>query len=133
MTAFLIDSMESKSVINALLRFRRIEKICKDQGTNLIEVNKLVISSNGLLQLEDVKDAPVDGQYRKNVERSVQILNKIVRMMRRTLESEVFPLLEKKEAMFLVESAYFQVNSIPYGMDNEDLFVCPNDKFDTYV
>ena len=48
-------------MINALLRvqlrFRRMEKVCKDQGTK--EVNRVVAGRNGLLQLEEVKDAPV--------------------------------------------------------------------------
>ena len=78
--------------------------------------------SNGLLQLEEVKDLPVDGQYRNYVERSVQILKKIVTMMSLTLNSEKLLLLEKEEAMLLVESPCFQVNSIPYGKDSEDLY-----------
>ena len=90
--AVLMDSMESKSVINALLRvqlrFGRIEKVCKDQGINLIEVNKMVAGNNGLLQLEEVEDTPVDQQYRNYIERSVQILKKIVRMMSRIFKSE---------------------------------------------
>ena len=55
----LMESMETKSVVNALLRFQlrvgRIEKICMDQGTNMIELKRLVDSSNGLLQLKEVK------------------------------------------------------------------------------
>ena len=29
--------------------------------------------------------------------------------------------------MLLVEFACFEVNSIPYGKDSQDLYVCPND------
>ena len=70
--AILMDSMKSKSVIITLLRvqlrFGRIEKVCKDQGTNLTEVDRLVAGSNGL---DEVKDAPVEGHYRNYIERSV--------------------------------------------------------------
>ena len=68
MMAILMDSVKSKSVIITLLRvqlrFGRIEKVCKDQGANLIEAKRLVAGSNGLWHLEEVKEAPVDGHYR---------------------------------------------------------------------
>ena len=61
--AILVDTMESKTIINALLRFGKL-----NQGTNLIEINQLVDDSNGLLKLQEVTDALVDGQFRNYVE-----------------------------------------------------------------
>ena len=29
--------------------------------------------------------------------------------------------------MLLIETAFFQVNTVPYGTDNEDLYLSPND------
>ena len=48
-------------------------------------------------------------------------------MMCRTLRNQKIPLLEKEEATLLIETACFQVNSIPYGADNEDIYLSPND------
>ena len=105
--AILMDTMESVSVINALvriqLRIRKIEKISRDQGTDLIEINRLVDESNGLLQLQEVTDASVDGQFRNYVEESVQILKKIIRIISQTLKNEKLPVLEKEEATLLLE------------------------------
>ena len=47
--------------------------------------------------------------------------------MCRALKHQKFPLLEKKEATLPIETAFFQVTSIPYGPVYEDLFLSPND------
>ena len=69
--AILVDTMESKSIINALLRvqlmFGKIEKVSKNKGTNLMGINLLVDGCNGLLQLQEVTDDLVDSQYQNNV------------------------------------------------------------------
>ena len=57
---------------------------------------------------------------------SVQVLEKVIWMMCRTLRNQKIPLLEKEEATLLIETACFQVNSIPYVADNEDLYLSPN-------
>ena len=66
------------------LRFEKIEKVSKDNGKNLIEISRLVDGSNSVLKLQEVTDAPVDDQCRNYVERSVQILKKINRIMCQT-------------------------------------------------
>ena len=68
----LMESMETKSVVNSLLRLQlrvgRIEKICMDQRTNMIELKRLVDSLNGLLQLKEVKFQPVYLEIWKTIE-----------------------------------------------------------------
>ena len=58
----MMESMENKYLINGLLRlqlrFGKISKISKDQGANLLELNRLAEESNGLLKLEEDTDAP---------------------------------------------------------------------------
>ena len=46
--------------------------------------NKLAEESNGLLELEAVTDALVESQYRNYVERGIQVIKKLVRVMSRT-------------------------------------------------
>ena len=41
--------------------------------------------------------------------------------------SPKLPLLERDEANLLLEVACFEVNSIPYGLDDEIVYLCPND------
>jgi len=59
--------LDGKSVVNALLRiqlrFGRIDKVCMDKGTNMFEIKILVNTSDGLLQLKELKDQPVDAKY----------------------------------------------------------------------
>ena len=98
-----------------------------DKGTNMFETKRLVDASDRLLHLKEVKDQPLDVQYRNYCERLVQILKKIIRMMCRTLKIQKLPLLEKEDATLLIKTACFQVNSIPYAADNEDLCLSPND------
>ena len=42
------------------------------------------------------------------------------------MRNQKLPLLEKEEVTLLIETACFQVNSIPNGADNEDLYLSPN-------
>ena len=127
----LVDFMETKSVANALLRVQlrvgRIDKVCMDKGTNMFAIKRIVGASDCLLQLKEAKDHPVDTQFRYYCERSVQVLKKIIRMMCRTLRNQKLPLLEKEEATLLIETASFQVNSVPYGPEHKDLYLSPND------
>ena len=58
--------------------------------------NKLAEESNGLLELEAVTDALVEFQYRNYVERGIQVIRKLVRLMTRTLKCEKLPFLERK-------------------------------------
>ena len=74
----MMESMERNSVINGLLRiqtrFGKISKISKDQGTNLLELNRLADESNGLLDIEALTDAPVKAQFRNDVDRVIQVI-----------------------------------------------------------
>ena len=66
------------------MRFGKIAKISQDQGTNLLVFHKLADESNGLLDLETVTDAPVGAQYKNYVERRIQVIKRLIRIMTRT-------------------------------------------------
>ena len=55
------------------------------------------------------------------------MVKKIVRMMLKTRKNEKLPILLREEAALIMETACYSVNNISYGMDNEGLFICPND------
>ena len=54
----IMESMETKSVVNALLRLQlrmgRINRISMDSGTNLFELKRMAEVSNRLLQLKHI-------------------------------------------------------------------------------
>ena len=79
------------------------------------------------MELEEVTDAPVDGQFRRYVERSIQAVKKLFRTMTRTLKGEKLPVLEREAATLLLEIACFETNAIPFGIDEEKLYICSND------
>ena len=73
--------------------------------------------SNGLLDLEEVTDAPVDAQFGNYVERGIQVIKKLMRTTTRTLKHKKPPVLEREEATLILEMACFEANSIPFGRD----------------
>ena len=48
-------------------------------------------------------------------------------MMLRKRKNEKLPILMREEAIIVMETACYLVNSIPYARDKEGLFICPND------
>ena len=64
----MMESMQSKSVIGALVRLQfrmgRIKKVVMDAGTNLVELKRMSEESNGLLQIEEAVVHPVSSQFR---------------------------------------------------------------------
>ena len=57
----------------------------------------------------------------------MRVLKTVIQMMCRTVRNQKLPLLEKEEATLLIETASFQVNSVPYGPEHKDLYLSPND------
>ena len=55
------------------------------------------------------------------------MVKKVARMMLRKRKNEKLPLLRREEAIIVMESACYSVNSIPYARDKEGLFISPND------
>ena len=127
----MMESMQSKSVIGALVRLQfrmgRIKKVAMDAGTNLVELKRMSEESNGLLQVEEAVVHPVSSQFRNYCERGVQMVKKVARMMLRKRRNERLPILMREEAAIIMESACFSVNSIPYAHDKEGLYIAPND------
>ena len=76
----LMESMKTKSVLNALLQLQllvgQIERLFMDQGTNMFELKQMVEVSNSSLQVKEVRIQPVDGQFRNYSERSVQSIKR---------------------------------------------------------
>ena len=126
-----MDSMESKSVINGLLRIRmrfgKMTRIAEDQGINLLAFDKLAEESKRLLELEAVTSAPVESQYRNYVEQGIQVIKKLVTVMTRTLKNEKLPILEREGANLLLEIACYEANGIPCAKYDDFLYICPND------
>ena len=62
-TCLMIESMQSKSVVSALIRpqFRmgRLKKMSMDAGSNLIELKRMAEDSNGLLNFEEAVVRPI--------------------------------------------------------------------------
>ena len=55
------------------------------------------------------------------------MVKKVARMILRIRKHEKLPILLREEAALIMETACYSVNNIPYGRDNEGLFICPND------
>ena len=76
----IMESMESRSVVNALLRLQlwmdRIDRVSMDSSTNLIELKRISEVSNGLLKFKQVVVQAVDSQFRNYCEWAVQIIKK---------------------------------------------------------
>ena len=63
-----MDSMESKTVadtwLRIQLRFGMIDKVGKAKGTKNFKIKRLIDATDGLLEMKEMKDQPVDAQYR---------------------------------------------------------------------
>ena len=83
----MMESMQSKSVVGALVRLQfrmgRIKKVSMDAGTNLVELKRMTKESNGLLQIEEALVLPVSSQFRNYCKRAAQRVKKVARMMLR--------------------------------------------------
>ena len=102
----MMESMQSKSVIGALVRLQfrmgRIKKVAMDAGTNLVELKRMSEESNDLLQIEEAVVHPVSSQIRNYCERAVQMVKKVARMMLRKRKNEKLPILMREEAVIIM-------------------------------
>ena len=127
----IMESMETKSIVNALLRLQlrmgRIDKVSVDSGTKLIELKRMGEVSNGLLKFKEVVAQQVNSQFRNYCERPVQVGKRVVRMMTGTLKHQKLTVFQKEEAELIIETSCYIINEIPYAADAESLYISPND------
>ena len=57
------------------------------------------------------------------------MVKKVARMMMRKLKNRELPVIMREEAVFIMESACYYINNIPYAHDKESLYIAPNDIF----